>query len=123
MGSGGIAPPFLASALDGGEWSASLPGRFTPGERAARYPLYLKLGRPSGRSGRYGEEKNIVSAGNRTPAVQPVDVPTELSRLLRLSAVLKIGRGIQRKNRVNSLGAALTLNFLKICFVFQTSPC
>jgi hypothetical protein len=33
-GSGGIAPPFLASALDGGEWSASLLGRFTPEERA-----------------------------------------------------------------------------------------
>jgi hypothetical protein len=27
-GGGGIAPPFLASALDGGEWSASRPGRF-----------------------------------------------------------------------------------------------
>jgi hypothetical protein len=25
---------FLTSALDGGEWSASRPGRFTPGERA-----------------------------------------------------------------------------------------
>jgi hypothetical protein len=25
---------FLASALDGGEWSTSRPGRFTPGERA-----------------------------------------------------------------------------------------
>jgi hypothetical protein len=25
---------FLISALDGGEWSASHPGRFTPGERA-----------------------------------------------------------------------------------------
>jgi len=24
----------LTSALDGGEWSASLPGRFTPRERA-----------------------------------------------------------------------------------------
>jgi hypothetical protein len=24
---------FLTSALDGGEWSASLPGHFTPGER------------------------------------------------------------------------------------------
>jgi hypothetical protein len=31
-GSGGIAPPFLTSALDGGERSASLPGRFTFGE-------------------------------------------------------------------------------------------
>jgi hypothetical protein len=33
-GSGCIAPQFLTSALDGGEWSASRPGRFTPGERA-----------------------------------------------------------------------------------------
>jgi hypothetical protein len=32
-GSGGIAPPLLTSALDGGEWSASRPGRFIPGER------------------------------------------------------------------------------------------
>jgi hypothetical protein len=30
-GSGGIASPFLTSAVDGGEWSASRPGRFTPG--------------------------------------------------------------------------------------------
>jgi hypothetical protein len=34
-GSGGIAPPFLTSALDGGEWSASSTGRFTPGEIAS----------------------------------------------------------------------------------------
>jgi hypothetical protein len=32
-GSGDIAPPFLTLALDGGEWSASCPSRFTPGER------------------------------------------------------------------------------------------
>jgi hypothetical protein len=32
-GSGGIAPPFLTSSLDGGVWSASRPGRFTLRER------------------------------------------------------------------------------------------
>jgi hypothetical protein len=32
-GRGCIDPPFLTSALDGGEWSASRPGRFTPRER------------------------------------------------------------------------------------------
>jgi hypothetical protein len=32
--SGCIAPTFLASALEGGEWSASHPCHFTPGERA-----------------------------------------------------------------------------------------
>jgi hypothetical protein len=34
MGSGGIAPPFLTLALDGGEWSASRFCRFTPGGKA-----------------------------------------------------------------------------------------
>jgi hypothetical protein len=33
-GSGGIAPPFLTSALDGDEWLALRSGRFTPGEKA-----------------------------------------------------------------------------------------
>jgi hypothetical protein len=34
-GSGGIAPIHsLTSALDGGEWSASCPGHFTPRETA-----------------------------------------------------------------------------------------
>jgi hypothetical protein len=32
-GSGGIAPPFLTSALDEGKWSASSPGHFIPRER------------------------------------------------------------------------------------------
>jgi hypothetical protein len=31
MGNGGIAPPFLTSALSEGEWSDSFPGRFIPG--------------------------------------------------------------------------------------------
>jgi hypothetical protein len=72
-GSEDIPPPFLTSALDGGEWSASWPGRFTqPGETAPRYPLDRRLGGPHRRSWRNGEEKNIASAGNRTPVVQPV---------------------------------------------------
>jgi hypothetical protein len=55
-GSGGIAPPFLTSALDGGEWSASRPYRFTPGERA---PGTHWIGGWLGlsRSARCGEEK------------------------------------------------------------------
>jgi hypothetical protein len=36
---GGMAPPFLTSALDGREWSASRLSSFTPGERGRRYPL------------------------------------------------------------------------------------
>jgi hypothetical protein len=34
LGSGGIAPLILTSELEGGEWSASRSGRFTPRERA-----------------------------------------------------------------------------------------
>jgi hypothetical protein len=33
-GSGGIAPPFLTSALGVSEWSGSHPNRFTPGKGA-----------------------------------------------------------------------------------------
>jgi hypothetical protein len=35
MGVGGVVAPFLALALDGGEWSASRPCRFTPTGRAS----------------------------------------------------------------------------------------
>jgi hypothetical protein len=38
MGSEGIAPPFLTSAQEGGEWSASRPCRFKPGKRAPDTP-------------------------------------------------------------------------------------
>jgi hypothetical protein len=37
---------FLTTALVGGEWSASLPGRFTPEERAPRYGLDKRLDGP-----------------------------------------------------------------------------
>jgi hypothetical protein len=42
--------PFINTALEGGEGSASRPGRSLPPEKA-RYPLYRKLGGPQGRSG------------------------------------------------------------------------
>jgi hypothetical protein len=47
----------LISALDEGEWSASRPGRFTPGKEPL-VPLNRSLGRPQSRSGRGSEEKN-----------------------------------------------------------------
>jgi len=39
----------LTSALEGGGCSTSHPGRFTP-EKETRYPLYMRLGGPQGRS-------------------------------------------------------------------------
>jgi hypothetical protein len=68
VGSGGIAPPFLTTGLDGGEWSASRPSHFTPAETAPG----RKLGGPQSQSGRYEEEKNPVPARNQTPAVHSV---------------------------------------------------
>jgi hypothetical protein len=56
---------YLTLALVGGEWSASRPGRFTPGE-ITRYPLNRGLGEPQNRSGRRGEEKNLASTRTRT---------------------------------------------------------
>jgi hypothetical protein len=57
----------LTSALDGGEWSASRPGRFTPRERAPWYPLDRRLGGLQSRSGRGGDEKN----SQVTPGIEP----------------------------------------------------
>jgi hypothetical protein len=57
----------LTSALDGGEWSTSRPGRFTPRERAPWYPLDSRLGGPQSRSGRGGEEKN----SQPPPGIEP----------------------------------------------------
>jgi hypothetical protein len=34
MGIGGIAPPLFTLALDGSEWSASLPGHIIPSKTA-----------------------------------------------------------------------------------------
>jgi hypothetical protein len=65
---------FLTSALVVGEWSASRPCRFTPGERAPG-THFMRLGGPQSRSGRYGEVKIFYPSGTQTPAppvVQPV---------------------------------------------------
>jgi len=57
LGSGGALHAFLTSALDGGERSASRPGRFTPRERAPLYPLDRKLGGLQSSSGCGSEKK------------------------------------------------------------------
>jgi hypothetical protein len=62
---------FLISALVGGEWSASRPGRFTAGEKASRYHLDRRLGWPQNRSGQRGEDKNVVPIGTRTSTSGP----------------------------------------------------
>jgi hypothetical protein len=54
------------------------PRPLYPRGKSPRYPSDRRLGGPQSRSGRYGEDKNFATAGNRTPAIQPVTIPTEL---------------------------------------------
>ena len=58
----------MTAALEGGEWSATGPGRTLPPGKT-RYPLYRRLGGPQGRSGR---AENLVPTGIRSRTVQPV---------------------------------------------------
>jgi hypothetical protein len=53
---------FLTSALAGGEWSASRPGRLIPGERAPG-THWIGWVDPRSRPGRHGEEKILDSTG------------------------------------------------------------
>jgi hypothetical protein len=87
---------FLTSSLAGGEWSASRPGRFTPGERAPG--THLIGGWVDPRAGLDDVEKRkfLTLPGLRTPttqlsSLQPVTIPT---MLFRLSKVKIYGRRI-----------------------------
>jgi hypothetical protein len=69
---GGTAPAFLTPALEGGEWSASRPGRaLPPGEGAPG--THCTGGWVGPRAGLDAEgrgKKSSASVGDRTPAVQ-----------------------------------------------------
>jgi hypothetical protein len=80
----------LISALDGGEWSASRPGRALPpgneppvliGQEALWAPELVWTQRL--------EEKSFPSVGDRTPVVQSVTILTELLRLLTVSVNIR----------------------------------
>ena len=58
----------MTAPVEGGVWSAALPGRNIPLGKT-RYPFYRRLGGPQGRSGR---AENLVPTGIRSWTVQPV---------------------------------------------------
>jgi hypothetical protein len=61
---------FLTSALEGGEWSASRPGRALPPEKEPPVPVVQEAGwAPEPVWAQRGEEKSSASVGDRTPAV------------------------------------------------------
>jgi hypothetical protein len=90
MGSGCIAQPFLTSALDEGEWSASRPGRFTPRESApCTHWIEGWVGPRVGLDAM--EKRKFCHARNGTQVAQPVArrytdwvIPTPLSLSLSL---------------------------------------
>jgi hypothetical protein len=64
---------YLTLALDGGEWSASRPGRALPPGKGSPVSIVQKAGwapEPVWTQGQ--EEKSSVTVGDRTPIVQPV---------------------------------------------------
>ena len=65
----------MATALEGGEGSASRPGRSLPPGKT-RYPLYSRLGGPQGPSGHVRKISPPPGFDPRT--VQLVAIPTEL---------------------------------------------
>jgi hypothetical protein len=62
---------YLHAFLDGGEWSASRRGRFTPRE-GPWYLLDRRLGEPQSRSGRGDEKNSQPPPGLEPPIIQPV---------------------------------------------------
>jgi hypothetical protein len=63
---------FTTSALDGGEWSASRPGRALPPEKGPPVPIVQEAGwAPELVWTQRLEEKSFAPAGDRTP-IMPV---------------------------------------------------
>jgi hypothetical protein len=64
---------YLISALDGGEWSASRPGRAVPPGKGPPVPIVQEAGwAPEPVWTQRREEKSSASVGDRTPVVQSV---------------------------------------------------
>jgi hypothetical protein len=84
MRSGGIVPPFLTSAVGGGEWSASRPGRFTPGENAPGIHLIGSWLGLEACLEVVEKRKMLPLSGieHQPSSPYPTAIPTELSRPL-----------------------------------------
>jgi hypothetical protein len=64
---------FITSTLDGGEWSASRPGRALPPRKGPPVPIVQEAGwAPELVWTQRIEEKSSASVGDRTPVVQSV---------------------------------------------------
>ena len=108
-------------ALEGGEGSASPPGRFLPPEKT-RYPLYRRLGGTQGRSGQVRKilphRDSIPGPSNPQPVATPTTLPDPLPKLSSLIFLalhftrVKVRSGVHSHSgdhKVSSLGYSLQL--------------
>jgi len=98
----------MTTALEGGEWSASRPGRTLPPGKT-RYPLCRRLGEPQGRSGR-AENLNaykraakgeIAANGFRSTGLFPCDKNIFRPRDFPLSSGDKVAAPVNHPDLVN----------------------
>jgi hypothetical protein len=85
-GNGGIAPPFLTSALDGDEWSSITLLSLYPRRKRLRYPLAAGWVREPVWT-LWSREKSFDPSGNQALAVQPIAVLAEVSRLNKCKVI------------------------------------
>jgi hypothetical protein len=87
---------FSTSALDGGEWSASRPGRaFTPGE-GTPVPIGQEAGwAPQPVWTQRIEEKSFAPAGDRTPIARSMTILIELD--MKVFQIFKPGEGFKMR--------------------------
>jgi hypothetical protein len=107
-GSGGIAPAFLTSALDEGEWSASRPG-----PREKTYGTHWVGSLVGPRAGLDAMDKRQIL--HRRPVRSPA-LPTELSRLLY---VISTGRNVDNNYFTNHIVSQL-LHFLSYLILWSS---
>ena len=104
----------MTAALEGGEWSATLPGRTLPPGKT-RYPFYRRLGEPQGRSGRGGKSRShrdsIPDRPARSQSLYRLSYPAHLHAkyLLFLSDFNEIRIFLNRFSKNTQIS-----NFMKI---------
>jgi hypothetical protein len=114
-----MAPPFLTSSLDGGELSASRPGRFTPGERAP--DAHWIGGWVGHRAGLDTEDERKISFPQ--PEIES-QIPTKLIRdfcIFTLSNSVRSSASARCSNAADSL-CQFFMFLIGIRFLWKINP-
>jgi hypothetical protein len=101
----------LSSLLDGGEWTASPTAALPPGKEPP-----VSIGYEAGWVSEpvltlLSRDNSLALVGNRTPAAQPVAIPTELSRPILQQSVAFVVTDV-RYNRVKVYSRKYTIGHI-----------